>query len=135
MTPALLVGPAVRQLTSTLSGVKINCVAAKGMVFMPWTPTPEEKLALVAGSPVWVAARGPFIPEMVLVVGNEADVIPADLYSAAVRESVPGGDAAERAVAERRKLQPTPLDRWVARVVAWSILFLGLCLAARWLRA
>lgn len=126
MIPCQLFGPEVRHLTSNLSGVSVPCISAKNMVFMAWSPTPEEKKALLEDSPIWVAARGPFIPEMTLRVGSQAEVIPYDLQQAAVRENIPGGDAAQKAAALHRSSLLTEGDRRWGRF----IVHLGLALGA-----
>lgn len=98
MIPAELKGPAVRNITSTITGVVIPVISARGLVFSAWTPSPEELAALAKGSPLWLVQRGPYIPDMTLRVGAEFDVIPHDLMRDAVAEAT-GEDPHEKAVA------------------------------------
>jgi hypothetical protein len=130
MIPALLVGPDVRTLKSQATGVNIPCITAKGLVFMAFDPTPEEKELLRMGLPVWVVARGPFIPELTLRVGERKEVIPFDLQRAAIAENVPGGDQAEQAVRRyRRATEITAFDRFAGKALLCAIVAVALWVA------
>ena len=125
MIPAELKGPAVRTITSTVTGVAIPVISARGLVFSAWTPSPEELAAMAAGSPVWLVQRGPYIPDMTMRVGKEFDIIPHDLMKSAIEEALPGGDAYEQAV---KAWKPTDLDRRLGRLALISGVLLGFAL-------
>lgn len=113
MNPATLVGPAVRKLTSATTGLKIPCISAKGLVFTAWVPSPEEVEDMVKGHPVWVVMRGPYIPELMVRVGEEKEVIPVDVKTRAIQEALPD-DPHEEAV---RRWKPTEQDRLYGRIM------------------
>ena len=94
-------------MASSHSGVQIPCIAARGLVFSAWTPSPEELAAINGGSPVWLVQRGPYIPDMAMRVGSELEVIPHDLVKHAIDEAQ-GNDPYEQAAAIHRN-QPSNL--------------------------
>jgi hypothetical protein len=127
MIPALLVGPDVRTLKSQATGVNIPCISARGLVFMAFDPTPEEKQLISMGCPVWVVARGPFIPELTLRVGQKGEVVPHDLQRAAIQENVPGGDDHEQVVRRyRADREITGFDRVMGKLILWAMVAVSL---------
>lgn len=119
MIAARLFGPGVQRLTSGETGIPFDAIAARGLVFTCWTPSPEELELLKSGLPVWLIQRGPFIPDMSMRVGKQEEVIPHNLIAAAVSQAS-GQDPHEVAVAA---LKVKPIDRWLFRA---AVLFTGL---------
>ena len=97
MISATLRGPGVQQMNSLETGMAMDAIYSRGLVFTAWTPSREELDSLLRGEPVWLIQRGPFIPEMSLKVGSQEDVIPAPLMRDAIKHAT-GTDPHEEAV-------------------------------------
>jgi hypothetical protein len=100
-------------MNSVETGTDMTVIAAKGLVFSAWAPSPEELELLSGGHPLWLIQRGPFIPEMTLRVGSQENVVPHDMMRAAVTDTV---------APERPKVKPS--DRAIARMAAIAIVIL-----------
>ena len=127
-----LVGKGVRQLVGT-SGVAMYAVYSKGNVFTRWDPSPEEYKMLLAGKPVWLVQRGTMIPEQLLMVGDEEEVMP----SHARREMMaPSFEDAERdqAVQQAQEIKKKA-DKlaWIAVAALYALTAVVVVKLAWWL--
>ncbi len=80
-----LSGAEVRMLENPTTGDKLHVIAARGMVFSSWRPSPEEKAQLMNDKPVWVIMRGTLVPEFILTVGDRNQVVPPEIIKRAQR--------------------------------------------------
>lgn len=78
MISAKLSGPNVKQLVNPSTGVTVDVMSSRGMVFSCWTPSPEEIELLSNGKPLWLIQKGSHIPEMCLVVGDQSFIVPSE---------------------------------------------------------
>lgn len=118
MTPAWLSGKNVQQLGPSTTGVVIPAITSRGLVFTAWVPSPEETEHIKKGKLIWLIQRGGYIPEMTLIVGDESNVVPADIKL----EGMVGPDKnlqmIDRAVAKRYDQNP------IYRAIAYGVIFL-----------
>ena len=123
MNPANIVGPGVRHMISQSTGMKIPTIAARGLVFTPWQPSPEEIQALEAGAFLWLVQRGTYIPEMSMMVGMQADVVPRDLQLEALEDVSPDRQRLIENLLEAKSTLINKRERMI------QIIFLTLALA------
>jgi hypothetical protein len=89
MKPLVMTGAEVRTLMSNTTGLNIPVIAARGLVFSGWMPSPEDLKQLAAGEPLWLVQRGQHIPEMHMIVGRKEAVIPAPIKTEAAQMRSP----------------------------------------------
>jgi len=86
MVSVALNGAEVRTLKNHTTGAELNVIAARGMVFSSWRPSPEEAVMLQSGKPVWVIIRGEIVPEFHLQVGDRNEVVPPEIIKRAQKQ-------------------------------------------------
>ena len=79
-----LKGMDVRHLVSASTGLDIPVIAAKGMVFSAWEPSPEDIEKFKMGHPLWLIQKGIAVPEMTMLVATRNEVVPASYTREAV---------------------------------------------------
>src|ERR1035437_10132259 len=122
MLSVALNGAEVRTLTNPSTGMPLHVIAARGMVFSSWRPSPEEKAALMADKPVWVIMRGEYVPEFILSVGDRNQVVPPEIIRQAQKQDAMLDTAIGKKVIARRI--------WKERTVEALAYFMAFCLAA-----
>ncbi len=88
MNAVKLNGSEVRLLKNETTGDDLHVIAARGMVFSSWRPSPEEKQMLMNDKPVWVIMRGQLVPEFILAVGDRNQVVPPEIIKRAQKNDM-----------------------------------------------
>ena len=110
-------GSEVRQLENHTTGDKLHVIAARGMVFSCWRPSPEEKQALQMDKPVWVVIRGVHVPEFLLTVGDRNQVVPPEIIKRARRnDEILKSSLGEKVVTSHKRKE------WLVEALAWTYL-------------
>ncbi len=117
MISVALNGAEVRTLKNNTTGMELNVIAARGMIFSSWRPSREEMLALNAGKPVWVVIRGELVPEFTLAVGDRNEVVPPEIIRRAQRQ-----DAIIKSEEGQAAITQDNRKRALVEVIAWLYL-------------
>lgn len=128
MISVALNGAEVRTLKNLTTGNTLNVIAARGMVFSSWRPSPEELTALISGKPVWCVIRGEIVPEFHLQVGDRNEVVPPEIIKRAQRQDaiLKSPEGAEVLAKNKRKALFIEVLAWIyaAAVVIATVLVL-----------
>lgn len=130
MNAVALDGSEVRHLRNETTGDQLAVIAARGLVFSAWRPSPEEQLMLQAGKPVWVVMRGSIVPEFLLTVGDRNQVVPPEIIKRARRnDEILNSTLGQKVVAGHRRRE------WLIEALAWlmALCFVGSAIGAGWL--
>ena len=118
-------GAEVRTLQNQTTGDKLHVIAARGMIFSSWRPSPEEKALLQMDKPVWVVMRGNMVPEFLLTVGDRNQVVPPEIIKRAQRADVILNSEVGQMVAKQHRRK-----EWLVEVVAHAYLVVIIAIAA-----
>lgn len=125
MLPIELKGTDVRFLVSSTTGLKVPVIAARGLVFSAWAPSPEELKQLNEGVPVWLVQRGVAVPEMTMIVAERRQVIPTDLAKEAQNTKL--DEKVQMLARENDKLDR--MAYWVSLGILTALVFvIGACI-------
>jgi hypothetical protein len=125
-------GAEVRRLESPDTGRSLAVIAANGMVFSAWRPSPEELVAMTQGRSVWVVIRGELVPEFHLTVGDRAQVIPPEVIRKAAKQQAQVNSPQAKAYKARSRREAVLVEA-LAYFYAFVALAATSCvLAATW---